>query len=208
MKHRSRKPTSKPQARSIHCHSQLRIIGGQWRSRKLPIADLPGLRPTTDRIRETVFNWLAPYIDGATCLDCFSGTGALTFEALSRGAAWADLLEIAPQANQLLTTNLATLQCKNAQTHAVDCLQWLAKPPTHTYDLVFLDPPFNQGLIPKTIQALLTQPWLKSGALIYIESEPCDLDQLINTAHEDVQHWSLLKSKTTGNVQYCLYQLP
>ena len=104
---------------------QVRIIGGQWRGRKLPVGNVEGLRPTTDRVKETVFNWLAPYIDGARCLDLFAGSGGLAFEALSRYAASARLLEKDRGAARQLQQNLSTLKCDNADVVNTDSLRYL-----------------------------------------------------------------------------------
>ena len=108
----ARRQNSSPQQKGA---GQLRIIGGEWRSRRLPVADLPGLRPTSDRVRETVFNWLMPYVPGANLLDCFTGSGALSLEALSRGASSATMLEFAAPAVKVLKENLATLKTDRAE---------------------------------------------------------------------------------------------
>ena len=118
---------------------QIRIIGGLWRGRKLPVPHSPGLRPTTDRVRETLFNWLAPVLQGAHCLDCFAGSGALGLEALSRYAASATLLEFERPVAQQLEKNLALLNAKDAKVFNVNTLNWLAKAGS-AFDVVFLDP--------------------------------------------------------------------
>ncbi|WP_062265838.1 16S rRNA (guanine(966)-N(2))-methyltransferase RsmD [Endozoicomonas arenosclerae] len=177
---------------------QLRIIGGQWRSRKLPVADLPGLRPTSDRVRETLFNWLAPYVPGARVLDCFSGTGALSFESLSRGAKEAVMLEAAPEAASILKKNLDTLQAENARVIRTDSLKWLQQPADQPYDLIFLDPPFRQGLLEETCQLLEGNGYINKNTLIYIEVEK-ELSPLPVPAS-----WSLSKSKTAGQLSYYL----
>lgn len=137
---------------------QIRIIGGQWRGRKLPVPDSPGLRPTTDRVRETLFNWLAPVMVDAHCLDCFAGSGALGLEALSRYAAQATLLEMDRAVSQQLQKNLATLKANNARVVNTNTLAFLSQPGT-PHHVVFVDPPFRKGLLEETLQLLETQGW-------------------------------------------------
>lgn len=149
---------------------QIRIIGGQWRGRKLPVPDSPGLRPTTDRVRETLFNWLAPYLVEARCLDCFAGSGALGLEALSRYAALATLLEKDRLVAQQLQKNLATLGANHAQAIATDTLSFLAQR-GEAHDIAFVDPPFRKGLLEETLSLLEHNGWLANEALIYVESE-------------------------------------
>jgi len=149
---------------------QIRIIGGQWRGRKLPVPDSPGLRPTTDRVRETLFNWLAPYLVGARCLDCFAGSGALGLEALSRYAANATLLEMERGVAQQLQKNLATLKSSAAKVVNTNTLNFLSQN-GEPHDIVFVDPPFRKGLLEETLNLLETRGWLAPQALIYVESE-------------------------------------
>ncbi|AZG75035.1 16S rRNA (guanine(966)-N(2))-methyltransferase RsmD [Shewanella livingstonensis] len=179
---------------------QVRIISGQWRSRKLPIHDLEGLRPTTDRVRETLFNWLANNIRGARVLDCFAGSGALGLEALSRYAGFATMIELQKNAANQLKLNLATLQCPNAQVINADSLQILAKGTTTGFDIVFIDPPFRKDLASKTIELLTAHQWLNSDALIYVETES-DISSFQVPAS-----WVALKEKQAGQVCYRLYQ--
>lgn len=177
---------------------QIRIIGGQWRGRKLPVPDSPGLRPTTDRVRETLFNWLAPAIQGARCLDCFAGSGALGFEALSRFAASATLLEQDRAVAALLDENLRLLNAANGRVVNADSLRWLAQP-GDPQDIVFLDPPFRQGLIEQTIRLLEEYHWLAQDAWIYIETE---------TERQGIAvpaHWRLHREKVAGQVAFRLY---
>lgn len=178
---------------------QLRIIAGEWRGTKLPIADLPGLRPTSDRVRETVFNWLNVYVPGAHVLDCFSGTGALSLEAISRGAASAVMLEKAGLAAQTLKANLATLKSDKGQVFNTDSQQWLSKKATQRFDLVFLDPPFRMGLLKTTCELLESNGYLNENTLIYIEAEK-ELSPLPIPAN-----WQPLKSKTAGQVSFTLW---
>lgn len=176
---------------------QIRIIGGQWRGRKLPVLNSPGLRPTTDRVRETLFNWLAPVIQGARCLDCFAGSGALGLEALSRHARSATLLEYKRLVAQQLEKNLALLQSHGEVINS-NTLIWLAgnsKP----FDVVFLDPPFRQGLMAGTATLLEQQGWLADEAWIYLEVEAESLETQLPA------NWRLHREKVTGQVVYRLY---
>ncbi|MCA5920761.1 16S rRNA (guanine(966)-N(2))-methyltransferase [Pectobacterium brasiliense] len=177
---------------------QIRIIGGQWRGRKLPVPDSPGLRPTTDRVRETLFNWLAPVIQQARCLDCFAGSGALGLEALSRYAAHATLLEMERAVAQQLTQNLALLRAENAEVVNTDTLSWLAKSGT-PFDVVFLDPPFRKELLNNTLALLEQQGWLAPDAWIYVETEAENAQLTIP------ENWQLHREKIAGQVAYRLY---
>jgi len=179
---------------------QVRIISGQWRSRKLPIHDLEGLRPTTDRVRETLFNWIANDIRGARVLDCFAGSGALSLEALSRYAEFATMIELQRDAANQLKQNLTTLQCQNADVINGDSLQVLAKGTKNGFDLVFIDPPFRKELAAKAIDLLMAHQWLNNNALIYVETES-EIATLPVPAS-----WIPLKEKQAGQVTYRLYQ--
>lgn len=177
---------------------QIRIIGGLWRGRKLPVPHSPGLRPTTDRVRETLFNWLAPVLQGAHCLDCFAGSGALGLEALSRYAASATLLEFERPVAQQLEKNLALLNAKDAKVFNVNTLNWLAKA-GNAFDVVFLDPPFRKGILQDTLNLLEQNQWLADEAWIYVETE-AEHDTLDVPAS-----WRLHREKVAGQVAYRLY---
>ncbi len=177
----------------------IRIIAGKHRGRKLPVMELDGLRPTTDRVKETLFNWLMPYINEANCLDCFAGAGSLGFEALSRGASKVIFLEKNKHAAQQLQHNLAHLKQNNSQVFQTDSLLYLQKEPPQPFDLIFIDPPFRKGFIPQITQQLNPR-WLAKNALIYIESESDFQVSLLP------QNWQLLKEKKAGQVTYRLYQ--
>lgn len=177
---------------------QIRIIGGQWRGRKLPVPDSPGLRPTTDRVRETLFNWLAPYMVDARCLDCFSGSGALGLEALSRYAASATLLEMERHVAQQLQKNLATLKAGNARVVNTNTLAFLAESGT-PHDVVFIDPPFRKGMLEETLDLLERNGWLADEAMIYVESEVENALPVVPAS------WTLHREKVAGQVAYRLY---
>lgn len=177
---------------------QIRIIGGQWRGRKLPVTDSPGLRPTTDRVRETLFNWLAPYMVDARCLDCFAGSGALGLESLSRYAASATLLEMERLVAQQLQKNLATLKATHGKVVNTNTLNYLNQTGT-PHDIVFIDPPFRKGLLDETLSLLEKNGWLADGALIYVESE------VENGMPPVPASWQLHREKVAGQVAYRLY---
>ncbi|MCE2597340.1 16S rRNA (guanine(966)-N(2))-methyltransferase RsmD [Motilimonas cestriensis] len=179
---------------------QIRIIAGQWRGRKLPVKDLEGLRPTTDRVKETVFNWLAMDIREANCLDCFSGSGSLAFEALSRYASTAVLIEKDKLAAKQLETNLAAVKASNGKVVCTDSLAYLSKPANQQFDIVFVDPPFRKGLLEPCCEQLESNNWLSMNALIYIEREK-ELTQ-----PKLPFNWQLIKDKTAGQVIYQVYQ--
>ncbi|MFZ1568491.1 MAG: 16S rRNA (guanine(966)-N(2))-methyltransferase RsmD [Thiolinea sp.] len=150
--------------------NQLRIIGGQWRSRRIPIADVVGLRPTPDRVRETLFNWLQQSILGARCLDLFAGSGALGFEALSREAAQVVLVEQDSRAFTQLQLNATTLGATQAQLIHADAFSYLQRE-TEAFDVIFLDPPFHCALPEKVLTLLIEQNLIKPDTLIYLEHE-------------------------------------
>ncbi len=177
---------------------QIRIIGGQWRGRKLPVPDAVGLRPTTDRVRETLFNWLAPYIVDAHCLDCFAGSGALGLEALSRYAATATLVEMDKNVARQLQKNLATLQANQGNALNANILNLLAKP-GQPHHIVFVDPPFRKGLLDETLGLLEKNGWLADDALIYVESEVENGMPLVPSS------WILHREKIAGQVAYRLF---
>ncbi|MCX4027096.1 16S rRNA (guanine(966)-N(2))-methyltransferase RsmD [Endozoicomonas sp. SM1973] len=196
-----------PRTKSRHAHnkkatSYLRIIGGQWRSRKLTIPDLPGLRPTTDRVRETLFNWLMQTIPGAYCLDAYSGTGALGLESLSRGAKFVQFIEASSVAAQQLSQHLSQLQVPgdDANITNTDAVKWLSQPSDQQFDVVFLDPPFHQGLLNQTCQLLETGNWLAADAYIYVEAEQ-DLTTLQVPAC-----WQIHRQKQAGQVCFYLFK--
>ncbi|MDH5824311.1 16S rRNA (guanine(966)-N(2))-methyltransferase RsmD [Luteimonas sp. RD2P54] len=148
---------------------RVRIIGGRWRGTRLPVPDAPGLRPTSDRARETLFNWLQPMLPGARVLDLFAGTGALGLEALSRGAREALLVERDPRLAQALEETVARLHAGDqARVVRADALALLRAPLHGRFDLALLDPPFAAQLWRPALDALA--PWLADGAWLYLES--------------------------------------
>lgn len=173
----------------------LRIIGGQWRSRKLSFPAIEGLRPTLDRVRETVFNWLQFEVEGRQVLDVFAGSGALGLEALSRGAHSAVFIEKNPIAAKQLQQNLGLLNASHGQVINADALQWLQNTPL-TANLVFLDPPFHLGLLQPALDVLQ----LPTGALIYIEHEPEFMPAW-------PAHWQERKCKQTKEFVFRLFEV-
>ena len=176
----------------------IRIIAGQHRGRKLPVLVADGLRPTTDRVKETVFNWLMPYVQDANCLDCFAGSGGLGFEAMSRGAESLTLVELNKAAAQQLKDNKALLKINNIQIVQQSALDFL-QANQQNFSLVFIDPPFRKGLAQQAAE-LLSVKGLDDDALIYVEMEAEINSQVMPS------HWQLLKEKVAGQVVYRLYQ--
>lgn len=175
---------------------RLRIIGGRWRGRKIEIPVQAGVRPTGDRIRETLFNWLAPIIDGACCLDLFAGSGALGLEALSRGAAETVFVESDEAAARQLEHSLERLGCEHAKVIHGDALRYLRGVPRR-FDIVWLDPPFGEiGL--ENLCTLLDRGWLAAGARIYMEMGRHD------ELPELPPGWAIERDKTAGQVRYLL----
>jgi len=147
----------------------LRIIGGEWRSQRIRFPGLKGLRPTPDRVRETLFNWLAANVASSRCLDLFAGSGALGLEALSRGAARVTFVERERAAADTLRETAGRMAPGRATVLHADAIAWLGGP-AERYDIVFLDPPFDSGLLPAAMHALESGGWLAPGARIYLEA--------------------------------------
>jgi 16S rRNA (guanine966-N2)-methyltransferase len=179
----------------------LRIIGGRWRQRKLSFPDRPGLRPTPDRVRETLFNWLQADVPGSVCLDLFAGSGALALEAASRGALEVLMLEQDKAAVQALLRNIEALgavQAKVLQRDTMAFLQAPRAPGRAAFDLVFIDPPYQSDLLASCCELLERGGWMTAKAKIYLE---CD------AASEPVVpgNWQPLKQKRAGQVAYHLF---
>lgn len=217
------RPSTSRQRRqpSTTSQGQIRIIGGEWRGRKLPVLLSDGLRPSGDRVRETLFNWLQADIRGARCLDAFAGSGALGLEALSRGAAHCTLLELAPAVFQQLNANLATLGLTTStqnmatmtsqsrcQLIQVDTNEWLSHPrpkEVTPFDGVFLDPPFAAGIEENTwvicFESLCKNGWLADNSWVYLEApRNYALPAILPNG------WQLDRHKTSGAIQFCLFR--
>ncbi|MBX9705262.1 MAG: 16S rRNA (guanine(966)-N(2))-methyltransferase RsmD [Gammaproteobacteria bacterium] len=172
---------------------QIRIIGGKWRGRKLKVLDTPELRPTPNRIRETLFNWLMFDIKDAVCLDAFAGTGALGFEALSRGAQHVSFCELSSTIVEELNKNTVMLECAKAVT--VLQQNFLTANFNQQFDIIFLDPPFHQNLVTDCLER--ARQLLVPGGLVYVEAE---------ANYQLAADFPILKSQKAGNVSYYLLQ--
>ena len=181
--------------------SALRIIGGEGRGRKVPFFQHPGLRPTGDRVRETLFNWLAPHLAGARCLDLFAGSGILGIEALSRGAAHCDFFDNQPEIARNISQQLANLAAGNdASVHCGDALT-LLKEGTTPWDIVFVDPPFDRALGELSLKELVRQRRLSRTSWVYFETR---------RSHPECvpeEEYTVFREKTAGDVRYQLLQL-
>ena len=182
--------------KSRQAANQVRIIAGTWRGRRLSFDPVPGLRPTPDRVRETLFNWLGPVVRGARCLDLYAGSGALGLEAASRGAAAVVLVDSDPQVTAALGRQLESLGAQQVHVVRADVLQWLAGTAS-PFDIVFLDPPFRRQLLSPCIQQLESRGWLADQARVYLEAEKGLIPEL-------PENWELLRSKAAGQVGYHL----
>lgn len=182
----------------------IRIISGKWKGKKLPILEVQGLRPTGDRLKETLFNWLMFDVQQAQVLDLFAGSGSLGLEALSRGAKQVTFIEQHPQAAQQIRTNLKQLNESNSQVVQQDCLAWLNRVTSEqhlskqAYNLVFIDPPFERDLLVQCLQALEQAALLAKQAWIYIESEHT-LQYAVPSS------WQLHREKKTSQALARLY---
>jgi 16S rRNA (guanine966-N2)-methyltransferase len=181
--------------------NRLRIIGGEWRSRIVRFADIPGIRPTPDRVRETLFNWLQEGVAGARCLDLFAGSGALAFEALSRGAESVVAVETDSKAIAAIREAARELHAQGLCLEHADALVWLRhNREGKRFDIVFLDPPFAENLHANCLALLVEHQWLTPDARIYVES---------GTSLDGValpQGWALVRNKRAGAVYYGLIQ--
>jgi len=175
----------------------VRIIGGKWRSRRLKVLQQEGLRPTPDRVRETLFNWLADWLPGARCLDLFAGSGVLGFEALSRGALQAVFVEQSPQGVALLKEEADVLKADNAKIYCATLPRHL---PTlsQVFDIVFIDPPYHTDLLLPMCHLLEKENYLANPSRIYLEAErPIEDNEL-------PAHWHIIKNQRAGDVFYHL----
>ena len=181
--------------------NSIRIISGSWRGRRLPVLDSDGLRPTTDRVRETLFNWLMHDVNGANCLDLFAGSGALGLECLSRGAGFVQFVEANVKVAASLSTNLDTLLSDKARAdvNQQDALGFLKSNQGKRYVVVFLDPPFQSELAVQAIKLLLDNNWLGEKALVYLEQDS-NLD-VINVPEQ----WQVYRQGSAGQSRYTVY---
>ena len=177
---------------------QLRIIGGQWRGRKLQFPDRPGLRPTGDRIRETLFNWLGPHLQTAKCLDLFAGSGALGIEALSRGAAHCDFVDADREAITAVGHHLNTLDATHCSTVSCGMAEQYLRQTNDTWDIVFVDPPFDARLGESSLTQLARSERLAEASRVYFETSRSQPEPVPAGLYD------VLREKTTGDVCYRL----
>ena len=180
---------------------RLRIVAGKWRSRLLDIADAPGLRPTSERVRETVFNWLAPLIQGARCLDLFAGSGALGFEALSRGAASVVFVDNSGSAIKAIEKSARALEAAGADIHRGDAADYVRNARSASFDIIFLDPPFADDRLDDLCGLIEERGILAPGGRVYLEQDRGQAETPLP------DRWRVLKDKTAGNVRYMLVEV-
>lgn len=184
--------------------NSIRIIGGSWRGRRIPIPIGTAVRPTPDRVRETLFNWLAGVVDGARCLDLFAGSGALGLEALSRGAAEACFIESNRSLARALGEQISAFSA-NGTVLAADVMRILERPKAGSFDIVFLDPPYELALAP-ILKKLV--PWLSPDALVYMErAETTGSNEEFQQLERDLAGSALIKQSRAGKVRFGLWQL-
>lgn len=176
---------------------KLRIIGGKWRGRNLLVADRKVLRPTPNRVRETLFNWLRTDIVGAKCLDLFAGSGVLGIEAVSRGAASSTLIEQDSEIVETLRRSLDILDAKEVVIHQAEALQWI-KNLNESFGIIFLDPPFGLGLVEQSVSLLLSSGHITDQTLIYVESE---------NGWQPMIGLEVVKQAKAGQVNYALFKV-
>lgn len=176
---------------------EIRIIGGLYRGKKLHVPEIEGLRPTPNRVRETLFNWLMHSIKDARCLDAFAGSGALGFEAFSRGASEVTLIEQAPKAYVLLDRVISSWNNPALKLIKTDARNYLQSS-KEQFDIIFLDPPFSLNYLPECVNTLIQRDILIQGGLVYLESS--------NLIHMDEHHWRQIKLKQAGQVIYGLFE--
>jgi 16S rRNA (guanine966-N2)-methyltransferase len=174
-----------------------RIIGGTWRSRRLAVPPVEDVRPTPDRVRETLFNWLAPVIAGARCLDLFAGSGALGLEALSRGAAEVVFVDRSAPALRQVGQHLGTLGCERGRMVCMDAAGYL-EGPAQRFDVVFLDPPYRAGLLEPMLSRLAERGWVGPGNAVYLEHGADSPPPALPPG------WTLARSAAAGQVRYHL----
>ncbi|RDE83190.1 16S rRNA (guanine(966)-N(2))-methyltransferase RsmD [Haemophilus parahaemolyticus] len=195
-------PNSKPQKQTSKAMGEVRVIAGLWRGRKLSVLNAEGLRPTTDRVKETLFNWLMMDVANARCLDCFAGSGSLGIEALSRQAQAVVFLEKFANAAKQLKKNLASLKTDKGTVINTDTLTYLSqKNSTEPFEIIFIDPPFHHNFVPQVLTLLQQNNWLAENALIYVETEKNHPPLLL------AKNWQVIKEKSAGMVTSRLIQV-
>lgn len=175
--------------------NKIRIIGGQWKRRNLPFIPVKNLRPSPDSVRETLFNWLQANIVDADCLDLFAGSGALGFEAISRGANSAILVEKNAHQARQLQQNKQLLETDKIEVIAMDAFRFLQHYQGQSFNLIFLDPPFEHTILPKVFQLLIARKLIAPSAKIYVERQKSDLSLLLP------ENWHIIRQTTCGLVQ-------
>lgn len=192
------KHLDRPRRRARHVpEGRFRIIGGEWRSRRIAVPEGPGVRPTPDRVRETLFNWLAPVIAGARCLDLYAGSGALGLEALSRGAARVVFVDRSLAVLRHIGATLEALGCDRGETLCTDAMTYLAGRAT-PFDVVFLDPPYRESLLEPAFARLVERGWLAPSSSVYLEHEASA------GPPSPPPGWCLFRSAAAGQVRYHL----
>ncbi len=181
-----------------HGRGEVRIIGGEWRGRKVHFPPVASLRPTPDRVRETLFNWLQMHVHGSRCLDLFAGSGALGIEALSRGASEVTFVERDPAAAKSIEQALGLLGCARGHLVRRDAFDYLAGHAPHPFDIVFLDPPYDERWLAPACGALERGGWARDGSWIYLENAAAQGEPPLP------ETWVLVRSKRAGDVGYHL----
>ena len=180
---------------------KVRITSGEWKNRNLEVPDIDGLRPTSERVRETLFNWLMPSIHKSICLDLFAGSGSLGFEALSRGAKHCTFVEKSKLAFSQIKTTRTSLNAVNSEVHNCDAIDFLSSVHNHNFNLVFLDPPFSDDYLISSIESIHEYQLVSRGGYIYIEfNKNNDLFDLPD-------NWSVIRKKIYGNVCFILIEV-
>ena len=180
---------------------KVRITSGEWKNRNLEVPDIDGLRPTSERVRETLFNWLMPSIHKSVCLDLFAGSGSLGFEALSRGARHCTFVEKSKLAFRQIKTTRTILNAMNSEAHNCDAIDFLSSVHNHNFNLVFLDPPFSDDYLISSIESIHEYQLVSRGGYIYIEfNKNNDLFDLPD-------NWSVIRKKIYGNVCFVLIEV-
>ena len=180
---------------------KVRITSGEWKNRNLQVPDIDGLRPTSERVRETLFNWLMPSIQESVCLDLFAGSGSLGFEALSRGAIHCTFVEKSKLAFRQIRTTRTSLSAFNSEVYNCDAIDFLSSARIHNFNLVFLDPPFSDDYLISSIESIDEYQLVSRGGYIYIEFNKN------NDSFNLPENWSVIRKKIYGNVCFNLIEI-